>query len=208
MECRGKTFVIDLETLGNAPHGAIVSAAVLVFDLKDRKKDFKDLCNEALYVKFNLKEQKAKGRKIDKDVVTWWKDQSKEAQKELLPSDKDVNINEGLDLITNYLTERGVVPKNSIAFCRGQSFDFPLIVDLYESCDRGFDFPNKFWNQRDTRTYIGTLANQIDIRDIPLPDGTLDGFIHHNAVHDIAKDVLKMRYAEMYAFGEAEIPNE
>lgn len=207
MKVNGKTFIFDLETLGGSPDGVIVSAAFLVFDLNDKESTFEDLVSNALYVKFDVKQQKTLGRNIDQDVLAWWKKQSKEAQAELLPSKNDVKVDEGIDTINKYLRDHGITRKNAFGFCRGQSFDFPLIESLYKTANRFDEWPCMFWNQRDTRTYLGTMVGKLDIKDIPLPPNVIQGFIHHNAVHDIAKDVLSMRYAEMYAFGEAEVPN-
>lgn len=206
MKCDGKAIIFDMETLGGPPDAIIVSAAFLVFDLEDKTKSFQELVNDSLYIKFSIADQKKMGRTVDSDTLAWWKRQSKEAQLELLPSNKDLTVNEGIDEITKYFRDKNVNPKNCIAFCRGQSFDFPLIENLFASVNRQNEWPCKFWNQRDTRTYLGTMAGKIDVKDIPLPPNEIQGFIHHNAVHDIAKDVLSMRYVEMYAFGEAEIP--
>ena len=41
----------------------------------------------------------------------------------------------------------------------------------------------------------------------PLRKGILDGFIHHNSLHDCAKDVLALIYARRYAWGLEEIPS-
>ena len=201
-----KPFIFDLETLGGAPHGIIVSAAFIAFDF-NTDETFQDLVSKALYIKFNAKEQKQLGRAADKSTIEWWKKQSPEAQAKIIPSNDDVSVNDAIDLIVDYFKAHKLTQRNSIGFCRGQSFDFPLITDLFKCVNRENEWPNNFWNQRDTRTYIGTMLGKIDIREVPLPKGTINGFIAHDPVHDIAKDIITMKFAEKYAFGEVEIPN-
>lgn len=201
-----KPFIFDTETLGPSPHGIVVSAAFIVFDF-DKDESFTDLISKALYIKFDIKDQIALGRVKDKSTIEWWKKQSPEAQKKLLPSKDDVSLNDGIDLIVDYFKAHNITKSNSVGFCRGQSFDFPLITDLFKTVNREHQWPNNFWNQRDTRTYIGTMLGKIDIREVPLPKGVINNFIAHDPVHDIAKDIITMKYAEKYAFGEVEIPN-
>jgi len=206
MECKLKPFIFDLETLGSNSHSVIVSAAFTTFDF-NKDETFSDLVSKALYIKFNVKEQRQLGRLVDPGTVAWWKKQNKEAQAKLIPSTDDVLVNDGLDLIVDFFKAHGLTAKNSIGFCRGQSFDFPMIVDLFQCAGRESDWPNAFWNQRDTRTYIGAMLGKIDVREVPLPENAIKGFVHHDPVHDIAKDILTIKYAEKYAFGEVELPN-
>jgi hypothetical protein len=40
----------------------------------------------------------------------------------------------------------------------------------------------------------------------PLHKGVLDGFIAHDSIHDCAKDILMLKYAQRYALGLDEAP--
>lgn len=204
-----KTFVCDTETLGGAPHGVIVSAAFLIFDL-EKDYTFQELVKSALYVKFNVKEQKEKGRKIQQNVIEWWKKQDKEAQIKLLPSKNDVSMTEAIHIIHKYFNDNGIYNgKDLYGFCRGMSFDFPLLVDMYEMENLSHMWLLDFWKQRDTRTYISAALGSLKTDKVNLPKEVFDpkDFLAHDPVHDIAKDVLMMQYAQKYATGEVEYPS-
>jgi len=205
-----KSFIFDTETLGNPPDGVIISCAVLVFDF-DTPHTFKELINNACYIKFDIAEQRALGRKINPDYVAWWKKQSKAAKKELIPTNKDVTAVEGLKQIKDYLNANGITSrKDTYAFCRGQSFDFPLLEHIHWQTNLQHYWLCDFWKQRDSRTFIGSTLGDITRDKVPLPNSVFneDDFIAHNCVHDIAKDVLMMQYAVKYAYGEEELPSE
>lgn len=104
-------------------------------------------------------------------------------------------------------------------WCRGMSFDFPLFVDLIRDLQRNEGIPERelntydlepvvFWNQRDIRTAIEALSLVRKMCETPLPKGTLDGFVAHDSVHDCAKDILMLKYAQRYALGLDEVPFE
>lgn len=203
-----KTFVCDTETLGGAPHGVIVSAAFIVFDL-EKDYTFKELVKNALYIKFDVQEQKAAGRQIHKATLDWWKKQSKAAQVKLLPSKDDVSMAQGIANIHSYMNANGIYNgKDMFGFCRGMSFDFPLLVDLHEINNLQHMWLLDFWRQRDTRTYIGAALGNLSIDKVPLPASVFnpDDFVAHDPVCDIAKDILMMQYAQKYATGEVEFP--
>ncbi|ASU00658.1 exonuclease A [Aeromonas phage AS-gz] len=66
-------FIIDWETMGNAPDGAVVDLAVLVFEHDPYKlPTFEDLCKRGRRFKFNLQEQKGM-RFFDQGTIDWWK---------------------------------------------------------------------------------------------------------------------------------------
>ena len=199
-------IIFDLETLGLPPDGVIVAGAFLVFDMKE-KYTFKQLVDKALYVKFNIKEQKKSGRVVNSDTIAWWKKQSKEAQKELLPSNKDLSMIDAINKIKQYFNDNGIHnSKKVFGFCRGQSFDFPLIVDLFEKNNLPHYWLVDFWRQRDVRTFIGATLGDHQIDKITLPEEILDidNFVAHNCTHDIARDVLMMQHALKIAYGEEE----
>lgn len=207
-----KDFIIDAETLGLPPDGVLVDFSVLAFDSDPNKVEtFEELCSNALRVKFSLKSQKGQ-RVIDAKVVEWWKKQDVEAQVHLKPTDADVTINEGVDAILAFLDAQGVTRKESHGYCRGQSFDFPFLVNILQQRfgdrDTFYQEPCFFWNQRDIRTAIEFATMTRGVCTVPLPKGILNGFVKHNSVHDCAKDVLMLKYAQRYALGLDEVPTD
>ncbi len=196
-------LLFDLETLGPAPTGIVASAAFLAADL-DIDYTFDELLSLVTTIKFNSKEQLSMGRITSADTLAWWKRQSPAAQSILKPSKEDVSLEVGLRRVAKYCKDNGIT-RESFGFCRGQSFDFPLIVDLFESLDMQSMWPIAFWRQRDIRTYISAIIGKHSMDKIALPKSVFNElhFVAHNAAHDIAKDFLMMQYAMRYVTGEA-----
>jgi hypothetical protein len=199
-----KNFIFDLETLGKTADSVIVAAAFLVFDL-NKKYTFKELVKNALYVKFDVKDQKKAGRKIDPGTVEWWKSQNIDAQKELLPTKNDLSMVNAIQTITDYLNKNGISnSKNVMGWCRGTSFDFPMITNMYIQNNSEHLWLCDFWNQKDVRTYIGATVGDHSINKIDLPKEILteSQFTAHDCRHDIARDVLMIQYANKIAYDE------
>ncbi len=196
-------LLFDLETLGPSPTGIVANAAFLAADL-DIDYTFDELLSLTTIVKFDAKEQLAMGRITSADTLAWWKRQSPAAQAILKPSKDDVSLEDGLKIIVKYCRDNGI-SGDSFGFCRGQSFDFPLIVDLFESVNLQKHWPIAFWRQRDIRTYISAIIGKLSMDKIALPKSVFNelAFVAHNAAHDIAKDFLMMQYAMKYVTGDA-----
>lgn len=209
-------FMIDYETLGNAPEGAVVDLAIVCFkDDPYNPPTFQELISSGLQVKFQILAQKQNGsypRKFDKDAIEWWKLQSVEARACLSASINDVSLADGVRLVEDYLKSNNVDPWKSLGWCRGQSFDFSIMVDMIRQVHNTRETFElewcKFWNQRDVRTGIERTLMKRGMTECPLPTGTLTGFIAHNSIHDVAKDILGLLYAQRYALGLEECPSE
>lgn len=206
--------MFDFETFAKGAKAAVIDVAVIPFDADAAVVEtFDELVSRALHVKFNLQSQKGK-REFDKGTVEWWKNQSAEAKAGLVPSDNDVTTEVGTKLIVDFIKNSGVNFWESQGWCRGQSFDWPILVDLIKTHLAGEDGdtfklePVAFWNQRDVRTAIESLLLVRDLTTTPLPKGTLNGFIAHNSIHDTAKDILMLKYAKRYAMGLEDAPSE
>lgn len=212
-----KDIIIDFETFGNVSKAAVIDLAVIAFDPDPTKvESFDTLVNRGKRIKFKLAEQKGK-RLFGKSTVKWWKEQSAEARANLAPTENDVDTLEGIKQFLDYCRENDVDPWKSQAWCRGMSFDFPILVDLIrdlyradgvdeEDIDTFHQEPVKFWNQRDIRTAIEAYAMVRGLSTTPMVQGTLDGFVAHDSVHDCAKDILMLKFAQRYAMGLDECP--
>lgn len=213
-----KDVVIDFETLGNTSKGAVIDLALLAFDPNPNViESFDELINRGKRIKFSLESQRGK-RLFDSPTMGWWRKQSAEARAGLKPSVDDVDTLTGIQQALDYCKQNDVDQYNSLMWCRGQSFDFPLFVDLLRDVERAKGIPETeistyelepvaFWNQRDLRTAIEALSLTRKLCTTPLPKGTLDGFIAHNSVHDCAKDILMLKYAQRYAMGLEDCPS-
>ncbi|APU02074.1 exonuclease A [Aeromonas phage Riv-10] len=203
-------FVLDWETMGNAPEGAVVDLAVLVFEHDPHNlPTFEELCRRGRRFKFDLKSQKGK-RIFDQGTMDWWKKQSDEAKLNLKPSDIDVDYLSFYDDFMNFLKAEGFNKKTGQGWCRGQSFDFPILIDVIRQIHgtrETFNLePCFFWQQRDVRTAVEATLMVRDMTMCPMPKGALDGFVMHDAIHDCAKAALELLYSKRYALGLEEVP--
>lgn len=180
-------FAFDLETLGKKENAVILSIGVVPFTFESGAT-FAELLDAGLYLKLAVEPQIAKGRKVEKDTVQFWKEQGAAASEVLEPSDEDVDPLQACRIIEGFLKEVGVDPEKTWFWSRGNAFDFGKIEDLYNSY--GLPLPFLGFMQRDIRTMVdcfcGTSRGKVKaIRP-------QDGFIYHNALHDAASDVAKM----------------
>lgn len=204
-------FVIDFETLGNLPDGALIDCAVVPFiNDPENVPTFRELVERGKKVKFLLSEQKNM-RNFDSSVIKWWKEQEEAAKINLKPSVDDVTLAEGLLQIHQHLTEAGVKQSSSQGWARGTAFDFSMYVtwirNVYGNRDTFDDEIIRFWSQRDIRTAIEENLGVRWMTETPLPMGTLDGFVAHDSIHDCARDILMLLYAKRYSYGIEEMPD-
>lgn len=212
-----KDIIIDFETFATISKSAVIDLAVIAFDPDPTNvESFEELAKRGKRIKFKLAEQKGP-RVFSKSTVKWWKEQSAEARSNLAPTEDDVSTLVGIQQFLEYCVANEVDPWKSQAWCRGMSFDFPILVDLIRDLQRGDGIPEdeidtfntepvKFWNQRDIRTAIEAYAMVRGLTTTPMVKGTLDGFVAHDSVHDCAKDILMLKYAQRYAMGLDECP--
>lgn len=213
-----KDFIIDFETFGNVSSSSVIDLALITFDSDPEVlESFDELVKRGHRIKFDLKSQKGH-RLFGKSTLEWWKKQSAEARANLASTPDDLSVIAGIKEAQQYLIDNGIHPWDSFGWCRGQSFDFPIFVDCLrdvqraqgiseEEIDTFKEEPCKFWNQRDIRTAIESLLLTRGLTTTPLPKGTLDGFIAHDSIHDCAKDILMLKYAQRYALGLSEVPS-
>lgn len=207
-----KALIFDLEALGNRPSSIILDIAAMVIDL-DKEYTFPQLVENTtstFYRKINVRKGQ-EGRTTDESTLDWWSHQSADAKKVLRASPEDVLLEQALLDFKSFLQRVGFDIKWDIAYCRGQSYDFPIIADachnLFNTWGLGYSmFPCAFWNQRDIRTAIAHTLMQPKLRKMPVSNGTFDGFIKHNSIHDTAKDAVLLKIAMKYADGSLDIP--
>lgn len=210
-------FIIDFETFGNRSSAAVIDLSAVCFNPDPTVVETLDeLIARGKRWKFDLRSQKGQ-RVFGASTMKWWKEQSEEARENLKPSDIDVTVKKGILDFLKFLKSHNVKEWDSFGWCRGQSFDFPILVDCIASVEREAGVaeadidtfraePCKFWNQRDIRTAIEALSLTRGLTTTPLRKGVLDGFIAHDSLHDCAKDILMLKYAQRYALGLDEVP--
>lgn len=204
-----KDFIIDFEGFSSLPNSLVVDMSVVLFDPDPTKMEtFEELIKSGRRWKFDIQSQRG-SRHVMPETIQWWKEQSPEARKNLVPSPNDVDIKTATLELLAYLKSNGVNNFRSQGWSRGTSYDFTILVDLIRNA-LGKDYtqdeePVMFWAQRDIRTAIEALSLQRGVIMTPLRHGVLDGFVAHDSIHDCAKDVIMLKTAQRYAHG-LEIP--
>lgn len=187
---RKNAVIYDFETLSQNPlTGPVINMAMLQYDetrFQTNPYTFQELVNEAALIKFDIKEQIEKyGRIIQKETMDWWLSQDEEIRRFLKPSDKDRSIR---DLAEFCLDEAPVV---DVVYTRGNTFDPVYMTSLNEAVGNSDPWP--WWLVRDTRSFIEGATIGCDVKNTFDPPNC-EGFIHHDPIHDIAKDVMRMQY--------------
>lgn len=192
-----KYVIIDFETLDTKPSTAITALSVLMFDPSELKS-FDELVKCTKFLKFDWKEQIQNGRTTSEDTLNFWRSpDNKEAFDFCVqPKDDDISIKD----LPNTLSEmfKGINTSDIIVYSRGNSFEFGIMDNIFESL--GEMNPIPFWSHRDVRTEIDSIMQHLDPNhkfDGNINGLSIDGFIKHNPVHDCAKDVISMQYAHV-----------
>ncbi len=189
--------VLDIETLGNVNNSVILSVGMVACD-STKDYTFKELIENGYYAKLDVKAQVDAGRKIHKDTLDWWVTQDA-ALKRLKPLKTDLHWKNLREDMIRWLTKQGVDITKAKYYSRGSHFDFAILHDLFritEGCS-DTDLPWRFWNLHDSKTVILTLldvSHQLGVEP--------EGFIHHNCLHDAAREYLAMETA-VYMFQDS-----
>lgn len=185
-------LIYDFETLSqNAINGVVINMAALQFEQERftsyEPYTFEELVEEAQFVKFDVQEQVEKyGRKIEKGTLDWWKKQSKEAQKQLKPSELDESIN----MLYDFMVYDMKYEFADAVWTRGNSFD-PVLLDSILIATNKPKFKN-WWAIRDTRSFLDGLLFGSNIKNNFMPEG-IGEVVLHDPRYDIALDVYRMQ---------------
>lgn len=198
-------FIFDFETFGTTSRPPLIDLAVIPFrdDQFENPPKFEDLVASGLRVKFRIKGQ---GRISEKEVVAFWKQQPVEVKTRLLmPSDEDMSLMDGLEKVIDFMKANRVDFWKSHQWCRGNNFDYPIYDELFRE-KTGLlyiadETPIHFSRARCIRTAIEQNLNIRNATECPLRIGLLPGFVHHDSLHDCAKDILQLLYSKRYSFG-------
>ena len=193
-------FIIDFETLSTRPNATVIDLAIIPFrdDAYLELPTFQDLVKSGIRIKFKIKGQ---GRHIDPGTVKWWKNQSEEAKANLRESEYEVDVCTGLQQAIDFMKENGVHFTNSHLWSRGNAFDLAIFDDIILNCLCEVEGPIHFSRARDIRTAIEQNMGIRNAAECPLPLGMLPGFVHHDSVHDCAKDILMLLMSKRYSYG-------
>ena len=190
------TVVLDIETLGSVNNSVVLSVGMVAVDSK-HDYTFKELIENGYYAKLDVQSQVDSGRKIHKDTVDWWSTQGHEAKHVLKPLDTDMHWTKLREDMIQWLTKEGVDIHKVRCYSRRSHFDFGILHDLFRITGNATtdELPWRFWNIHDSKTVVLTLLDK-DSWELGVEP---EGFIHHNALHDAAREYLNMETA-VYIF--------
>ena len=152
-----KNVMVDIETLGNGSHSAILSIGAVQFDETGTGEQF--------YVRVNAESCVAAGMKMDVSTVLWWFKQGDKARMEV--------ANGGID-ISNALEDLATWwPAKATFWGNGATFDNVIVANAYQRL--GIQRP---WGYTSDRCYRTMKAMFPNIKADPM-----DG-VAHNALAD------------------------
>jgi len=182
--------IYDYETLGtNYESLPVVSLATLAFNpdrFLEAPYTFEALVASATEYKFNVTDQVNRyGRKVEAECLEWWGTLPAHVREsQLTPLSTDLSI----DCLGDIMAE--LCGPKTVIWSRG-SLD-TSVTDIYLR-QIGAKATYKFWNVKDTRSYIDGMASGANIRNSFIPEGLEDRFEAHNPSHDVAMDVMRMQ---------------
>lgn len=184
-----KCSIYDYETLGQNPNSApILSIAIYTFNTNTiHSLTIENIVKDCVFASFDVSEQvKNYGKIIEKDTLEWWSKQSKEAQKQIAPSDSDVSIR---DLPT--LFKAAKVDESDRVFTRGNTFDPIFTSQIFK--DINVEEPYKWWTIRDMRSLIEGMTYGSSVKNNFIPPSVNESdLVLHDPRYDIALDVLRI----------------
>ena len=135
-------IMIDLETLATSPTAAVLTIGAVKFDPFNIESD-NSTC-EKLYLKIDLDSCDELGLEVNEDTITWWSQQSKEAQDEAFSPEGRIHIRDAFNQLYKFCWGAKRV------WSHGASFDTVICENIFRKLNKAC--PWKFWEVRCTRT--------------------------------------------------------
>jgi len=140
-----KDLMLDLETLGIGPTSVIIQLGACYFDRNTG--EIGDKFEQSIDVGDSLMQ----GLTIDNSTIKWWLEQEEEYRTWLLDTDWLV---ESLVKFTKFCT------KKIEAVWSHATFDFPILVNAFQTCD--LKLPFHYRAARDIRTLVDLSEQDFD----------------------------------------------
>lgn len=166
-------LMIDIETLSTQPNAAFCAIGAVFFEPSTGQ------IGPSFYETIDPRTSQVRGAHISADTVMWWLRQDKEPISELVNS-KSHEIEVMLNF-ARFIEDASpeTVKKHLKVWCKGGSFDFPIIKSAFErsSLEGVPMLPWNFWNECCFRSLL-TIAGTIGY--VPHPRRS----VAHNALTD------------------------
>ena len=159
-------LMIDLETMGTSPNGAIVAIGARYFDLST------GMPGQAYYMPVSLSSSVDAGMEMETGTVQWWMAQSAEARDAWM-SPECVELRLALLGLMEFIN--ACAGKKTEPWGNGASFDLSIIRRAYDLC--GLKCPWHYSKERDVRTLVN-LARRAGV-DVKRGQVQRRGPAHH-----------------------------
>lgn len=170
--------MLDIETLSTKPNAAILSVAVVRFNIRDEDtvQTLSDP-DRSLHVHLPLPQQKLLERDFDPSTIMFWLGQEDQARNAILTGQKGADFAQNLIKVKDFLRSVGKLWGN------GSDFDNVILRSLFDDVDE--HFPVRYSGNRCLRT-LRSLVPGADAKSWPWPKG----LVKHDALDDAKNQVL------------------
>ena len=141
--------MIDLETLATSPNASILTIGAVRFD--PFGNELEDPQCDSFYVKVDLDSCDELGLDTDENTITWWSQQSQEAQDEAFSEEGRIHIVDAFNQLYKFCWGAKRV------WSHGASFDIVICENIFKKINKAV--PWKFWEARCTRTLFDIGIN-------------------------------------------------
>lgn len=180
---------VDMETLSKFDDAVILSIGLCCIPYNIEDYSFVNLFNNSVEFKLDATDQvKRFNRRIDIDVLNWWKGQSLEAQKILKPDINDIKLDDIPNLIEEYLINCGVGWKGLDIWDR-KKFDLWKLQHIYEVSLHRKEQP---WGRKSDYDFATIMQWLGGDRYYHIAPSEVTGMIYHSAKADAALDAHRL----------------
>lgn len=155
--------MLDLETMGNGPHAAIVAIGAVEFDVLTQQ------IGDRFYAAVDLESAVFSGGVMDASTVLWWMEQSDAARGAFAQGGDNISV--ALQRFAGWMENRSPLDEVRV-WGNGAAFDNVILASAYRR--NNTRQPWQFWNDRCYRT-VRALYPDVQMHR----QGT-----HHNALDD------------------------
>lgn len=188
-------ITFKFETLNETPWNAtVLSLAVLGGKWTDLgiTADVDQLKENGEEYFFTIKNQKENyGRISSQDTIDWWKKQPIEAQNKVFRSESKVDLSQLPMLLKSYFKRIGGHDK-TLVMLNGIVFHQTVMDSIFRTL--GEKLPYEFWNVRDIRTILDTVANTTKLYGIDQYCEQKYDLKRHDSLDECVKSMLQTSY--------------
>jgi len=172
-------LMIDLETMGRPPRGAIVAIGAVGFNIETGQ------VGEVLDLAVSLVSSSEMGMKIDPRTVLWWLDQDKEAVKTWLRPDA-MDLTAACIAFMDWYGKTLQADRKTRIWAKGPSFDLVILQSALRRCKMGAP-----WHHRQERC-VRTIIDQATQQGMVELERTE---LRHSAVEDCLYQIKQVHLA-------------